>query len=224
MDIILLERIRNLGEMGELVRVKTGYARNFLLPKGKALRASKESKARFEVMRAELEEKSLQRKDKALEIAKTLEGQQFVVIRSASENDQLYGSVSPTDVVSLLKAASFSISRDQVQLDMRIKTLGLHQVIIQLHPEIETLIWINIARSEEEALLQKLRGAESAIHGPLEEPVLNEDEALAVLHDEEMPKETNDQDAHTPSESNEFDTVEGSESSQGDIEEEKSTP
>ena len=151
MEVILLERISKLGQMGEVVRVKDGFARNFLLPKGKALRATKDNRTKFESMRSHLETRNLELKGDAEKVAEKLDKQSFVVIRQASETGQLYGSVSPRDLVTIMSAGGFTVSRGQVALNTPIKTIGLHTVPIALHPEIEVAITINVARSAEEA-------------------------------------------------------------------------
>lgn len=151
MEVILLERVAKLGQMGETVRVKDGFARNFLLPKGKALRATKANKERFEGMRKELEAKNLENRSEAQKIADKLNGQTFAALRQASEAGQLYGSVSARDIADLVTAGGFSISRSQVALNVPIKTIGQHKVEIGLHPEVEVNVVIIVARSAEEA-------------------------------------------------------------------------
>ena len=154
MQIILLERIAKLGQMGDTVRVRDGYARNFLLPQGKALRANKSNLERFERERAQLEARNLERKTEAEAVASKLDGESLVMIRSAGETGQLYGSVSTRDVAEGLTAAGFSVGRGQVELRTPIKTIGLHSVMIQLHPEVEVSVSVNVARSEDEATRQ----------------------------------------------------------------------
>lgn len=151
MDIILLERVAKLGQMGETVRVKDGYARNFLLPQGKALRATKTNLAKFEAERAQLEARNLERKQEAESVASKLEGASYVIIRSAGETGQLYGSVAARDIAEAATAEGISVARGQVRLDRAIKTIGLHDVAIQLHPEVEVSVSINVARSPDEA-------------------------------------------------------------------------
>jgi large subunit ribosomal protein L9 len=151
MDVILLERVARLGQMGDTVKVKDGFARNFLLPKGKALRANEANKKKFEGQRAQLEARNLERKSEAQQIADTLDGKSFVAVRSAGETGQLYGSVSTRDIADLLTAEGFSIDRNQVELNHPIKTIGLTNVAIALHPEVEVTITLNIARSTDEA-------------------------------------------------------------------------
>ena len=154
MDVILLERVAKLGQMGDIVAVKDGYARNFLLPTGKALRANEANKAKFEAEKAQLEARNLETKKEAEALAATLDGQQFVVIRSASDSGALYGSVSLRDIAEVATAGGFSIDRKQVVLQGAIKELGLHNVTVVLHPEVEATITINVARSVEEAEIQ----------------------------------------------------------------------
>ena len=151
MEVILLERIARLGQMGEVVRVKDGFARNFLLPRGKALRATTENRSRFEAMKSELQARSQTLKTEASGVAEKLNGQSFTVLRQASEAGQLFGSVSPRDLVRLITEAGFSVNRNQIALNTPIKTVGQHTVPIALHPEIETSITVVVARNAEEA-------------------------------------------------------------------------
>lgn len=154
MDIVLLERVEKLGQMGEVVSVKDGYARNFLLPKRKALRATKANLARFEAERAQLEARNLELKKEAEAVAAKLDGQTFIAIRSASDAGSLYGSVNSRDIAELSTAGGFSIARNQIVLDKPVKELGLHDVRVILHPEVDVTITINVARSADEAELQ----------------------------------------------------------------------
>ncbi len=151
MDVILLERVAKLGQMGETVKVKDGYARNFLLPQGKALRANKANLAKFEAERAQLEARNLERKSEAEGVASTLDGATYVIIRSAGETGQLYGSVAARDIAEAATADGVSVARSQVRLERPIKSIGLHPVIVQLHPEVEVTVTMNVARSEDEA-------------------------------------------------------------------------
>jgi large subunit ribosomal protein L9 len=151
MDVILLERISRLGQMGETVKVKDGFARNFLLPQGKALRANEANKKKFEGQRAQLETRNLERKSEAQQIADQLDGKSFIVVRSAGETGQLYGSVSTRDISEIVTAEGFTVSRNQVELNQPIKTIGLTNVAIALHPEVEVTITLNIARTADEA-------------------------------------------------------------------------
>lgn len=154
MQVILLERIARLGQMGDTVRVRDGYARNYLLPQGKALRANKANLTRFESERAQLEARNLERKTEAEAVASKLDGEALVMIRSAGETGQLYGSVSTRDVAEGLTEGGFTIGRSQVELRTPIKTIGLHSVLIQLHPEVEVTVSVNVARSDDEAIRQ----------------------------------------------------------------------
>ena len=154
MKIILLERIAKLGQMGDEVTVKDGYARNFLLPKGKALRSTKANAARFEVERAQLEARNLERKTEAEAVAEKLNGNTYIAIRSAGETGQLYGSVAARDIAATLEENGFTVGRNQIELLAPIKTIGMHEVRIILHPEVDAGISINVARSEEEAKRQ----------------------------------------------------------------------
>lgn len=151
MEIILLERVAKLGQMGEVVRVRDGFARNYLLPLGKALRANKANLARFESQRAQLEARNLERKQEAEGVAAKLDGQSFVVVRSAGETGQLYGSVATRDIADVAGESGFTIERSQVRLDRPIKSIGLHTVVIALHPEVEVKVTVNVARSTDEA-------------------------------------------------------------------------
>jgi large subunit ribosomal protein L9 len=172
MDVILLERIAKLGQMGDKVRVRDGYARNFLLPMGKALRANDENRKRFESQRTQLEARNLERRGEAEAVAVKLDGQSFVVVRQAGETGQLYGSVSTRDLTEILDEAGFRVWRSQIDLTQPIKTIGLHKVPIALHPDVETSITVNVARSEDEAERQA-RG-EDLTGAPVEETEENE--------------------------------------------------
>ncbi|MVA99629.1 50S ribosomal protein L9 [Nitratireductor sp. CAU 1489] len=168
MEVILLERIARLGQMGDTVKVRDGYARNFLLPKGKALRANEANKKKFEGQRVQLEARDLERKSEAEKIAESLDGMSFIIVRAAGETGQLYGSVSPRDIADLLVNEGFTVNRNQIELNQPIKAIGLTNVIIALHPEVEVTVTMNIARSTDEAERQaageKLDSAE-AIYG-----------------------------------------------------------
>ena len=154
MDVILLERVAKLGQMGDVVSVKEGYARNFLLPQKKALRASDANIKAFEAQKAQLEARNLETKAEAEDLAGRLDGQQFIVIRSASDAGALYGSVTTRDAADAATEAGFSLDRKQVALIRPIKDLGLHSVSVVLHPEVSVEIQLNVARSPEEAELQ----------------------------------------------------------------------
>lgn len=151
MEVILLERISKLGQMGDVVRVRDGFARNFLLPRGKALRATADNRARFESMKAELQARNLEMKSGAEKQAAMLDGKSVTVLRQASESGQLFGSVSPRDIVGLLAAQGASINRSQVALNTPIKAIGQYKVPLTLHPEVETTISVIVARSADEA-------------------------------------------------------------------------
>ncbi|MCB1382918.1 MAG: 50S ribosomal protein L9 [Notoacmeibacter sp.] len=151
MEVILLERVAKLGHMGEVVKVKDGYARNYLLPLGKALRANSANKARFEAERAQLEARNNERKSEASTIASDLDGKTFVVVRAAGETGQLYGSVAARDISELLSAEGFTVGRSMVSLNTPIKSIGLTDVVIALHPEVEVTVTLNVARSADEA-------------------------------------------------------------------------
>ena len=151
MDVILLERIGKLGQMGEVVRVKDGFARNFLLPRGKALRATADNKKRFEEMKSELQAKNLEMKGEAGKLASTLDGKTYIVLRQASESVQLFGSVSTRDIAALLKTGGADVGRSQIVLNAPIKTIGQYKVPLALHPDVEVSITVTVARSEDEA-------------------------------------------------------------------------
>ncbi|MGV1014822.1 MAG: 50S ribosomal protein L9 [Methyloceanibacter sp.] len=154
MEVILLERIGRLGQMGDVVTVKDGFARNYLLPQGKALRATEANRARFETERAQLEARDLELKSEAEGVSAKLAGQSFIVIRQAGDTGQLYGSVSTRDIADAVSEGGFSIERRQVMLDRPIKSLGLHEIRISLHGEVEPRITVNVARSADEATRQ----------------------------------------------------------------------
>ena len=151
MEVILLERVGKLGQMGEVVRVKDGYARNFLLPQGKALRATKDNRGKFEGMKVQLEARNLEMKTEAEKISGKLNGKSFIVLRQASESGQLFGSVSARDIATLLVDGGFTVARNQVALHAPIKMIGMHTVPIALHPEVEVTVTINVARNADEA-------------------------------------------------------------------------
>jgi large subunit ribosomal protein L9 len=151
MEVILLERVAKLGQMGETVRVKDGFARNFLLPHGKALRATKENKERFEGMRMELETKNLENRGEAQKIADKLDGKSFTALRQASESGQLYGSVSARDIADLVTEGGFKVARSQIALHAPIKLIGSHKVEVLLHPEVNVNVTMIIARNADEA-------------------------------------------------------------------------
>lgn len=151
MEVILLERIRKLGQMGEVVTVKDGFARNFLLPQGKALRANEKNKAHFDEQRAELEARNLELKGEAEKVGEKISGETFIAIRQAGDTGQLYGSVSSRDIADTICENGVQIDRNQILLNRPIKVLGVHEVLVSLHPEVEVNVNINVARTEEEA-------------------------------------------------------------------------
>ncbi|WP_119391348.1 50S ribosomal protein L9 [Taklimakanibacter lacteus] len=176
MDVILLERIGKLGNMGEVVKVKDGYARNFLFPQHKALRATEANRAKFERDRAVLEAKSEERRKAAMGDSGKLEGKSFVILRQAGESGQLYGSVSTRDIAEAASTAGIPVSRNHVLLDTPIKTIGLYTVQIALHPELSVPVTLNVARSQDEADAQA-RG--EVLTGPVSERA----EALAAAEE-----------------------------------------
>ena len=190
MQVILLERIGRLGQMGDVVNVKNGYARNFLLPQKKALRATEENLARFETNRAQLEARDLELKKEAEAVAAKLKGKSFIVIRQAGDTGQLYGSVTPRDIAEIVTAGGFSIDRRQIVIDRPIKTLGIHATKVALHPEVIVNVSLNVARTEDEAERQA-RGEDVTMIRE-EAPTLEtfnpdavfEEEALAQQRDE----------------------------------------
>jgi large subunit ribosomal protein L9 len=187
MDVILLERIAKLGQMGDVVRVRDGYARNFLLPQGKALRSTEANRKRFESERSQLEARNLDRKKDAEAVAVKLDGQSFIVIRQAGETGQLYGSVSPRDLAEVMDKGGFKIDRNQVALNTPIKSIGLHPVTIQLHPEVEASVTVNVARSEDEAARQA-RGEDltTVVEEPAEEEL---EEAASDAAEADLPEQ-----------------------------------
>jgi large subunit ribosomal protein L9 len=158
MDVILLERVERLGQIGDVVKVKPGFARNFLLPKKKALRATEENKKRFEAQRAQIEANNLKRRQEAEKVSDKVDGLKVVIIRQASETGILFGSVSTRDIAEGVTKAGFTIDRAQVKLDKPIKTLGLHEVRVALHPEVIVKVTANVAKSEDEAAAQEKAG------------------------------------------------------------------
>jgi len=151
MEVILLERVAKLGQMGEVVKVRDGFARNFLLKRGKALRATAENRAKYDGMKAELEANNIQAKSEASKVAEKIDGKEIVIIRQAAESGQLFGSVSVRDIVDALARDSITVSRPQVWLDSPIKVIGQKKVTIAVHPEVETSITVYVARSADEA-------------------------------------------------------------------------
>jgi len=151
MEVILLERVGRLGQMGDVVRVKDGFARNYLLPKGKALRATADNRSRFETMKVDLEARNLEQKAEAAKVGEKLNGQSVTVIRQAAEGGQLYGSVSPRDLVAVIAEKGFALNRSQIALNAPIKSIGQHKVPVTLHPEVEVAVNVIVARSADEA-------------------------------------------------------------------------
>lgn len=151
MEVILLERVNKLGQMGEVVKVRDGYARNFLLKRGKALRATADNRSKYDGMKAELEARNLQAKGEASKVAEKIKDKNIIVIRQASEAGQLFGSVTVRDIVMAFEADGVHLDRPQVQLDAPIKTIGKHTVIVAVHPEVEVEITVTVARSQDEA-------------------------------------------------------------------------
>ncbi|MDP6352562.1 MAG: 50S ribosomal protein L9 [Alphaproteobacteria bacterium] len=180
MEVILLERIDRLGQMGDVVKVKDGYARNFLLPRKKALRANKESLERFEAERVQLEATNLERRKEAEAVADKFEGLSVVMVRQAGDTGQLYGSVTARDIATAVTGAGFTIENRQVVMNRVIKTLGLYAIPVKLHPEVTVEITANVARSEEEAKLQA-RGIDVTDVDREEAPVGAEAEAPAEV-------------------------------------------
>jgi large subunit ribosomal protein L9 len=177
MDVILLERIPRLGQMGEVVKVRNGFARNYLLPQKKALRATEANRQIFESQRAQLEARNLELRSEAEKVADTLNGQSIVLIRQASERGQLYGSVSSRDIAEALTETGFSVMRTQIVLNSPIKSLGIAEVPVRLHPEVEVAVSVNVARSAEEAERQA-RGEDVTIEPADEDEVVEEPEAF----------------------------------------------
>lgn len=199
MEVILLERVARLGQMGEVVRVKDGFARNFLLPHGKALRATEANRSRFEAMKSDLQARSLALKGEAAGVAEKLNGKSFTVLRQASESGQLFGSVSPRDLVRLITEAGFPINRNQIALNAPIKAIGQHSVPLVLHPEIETAITVIVARNNDEAT--RIARGEDATQ-LREEPSEEEAAALAAeaFFEPEVAESRREQEDEAPAE------------------------
>jgi large subunit ribosomal protein L9 len=189
MQVILLERIGRLGQMGDVVTVKDGFARNFLLPQGKALRATEANRKRFERERAQLEARDLELKGEAQAVAAKLDRQSFIVIRQAGDTGQLYGSVSTRDIADAVTEGGFTVERRQVMLDRPIKSLGLHQLRVQLHAEVEPHITVNVARSADEAAKQARGEDVSRAATEAEEDAEAAKRAAAALFEEGAPAE-----------------------------------
>ena len=203
MQVILLERVAKLGQMGEIVDVKPGYARNFLLPQGKAMTASKANVAGYEARKAQLEAQNLETKKEADAMADKLGGQQFIVIRSASDAGALYGSVTTRDAAEAATDEGFTLDRKQIALTAPIKVLGLHDLTVTLHPEVNCTITLNVARSEEEAALQasgksiQELSAEAEAEAEFEIAELFDDIGSAAL-DDDMPQSADEGPIATP--------------------------
>ncbi len=193
MQVILLERIGRLGQMGEVVTVKDGYARNYLLPQGKALRATKANMENFDQQRVTLEAHNLERKTEADAVAVKVDGQTFIVIRQAGDSGQLYGSVSTRDIASNITEAGIEVARQQVRLDRPIKILGLHPVRVALHPEVEITVTVNVARTPEEAKRQA-RGED--VSAQSDEPFDESEDAIGVeevFEDQDLAREVEEE-------------------------------
>ena len=191
MEVVLLQRVEKLGQMGDVVKVRDGFGRNFLLPQGKALRATKANLARFEAERVQLEARNLELRKEAEAVAAKLDGQAFVVIRQASDSGALYGSVSNRDIAEAATEGGFSVERGQVTLDRPIKDLGLHKVRVVLHPEVSCHVTVNVARSQDEAELQ-------AQGKTIAELRAEEDAAEQAEFDVQRLLETADDEEHAP--------------------------
>jgi large subunit ribosomal protein L9 len=186
MEIVLLERVEKLGQMGDVVRVKDGYARNFLLPQQKALRATAANLKRFENERAQLETRNLEAKKEAEAVAAKLDGSSFIVIRSASEAGSLYGSVTARDAAEAATEGGFSVEKRQIVLDKPVKELGLHEMRVILHPEVSAKITINVARSAEEAEIQA--EGKSVAEMRAEQEAAEEFDVAELFEDESSPE------------------------------------
>jgi large subunit ribosomal protein L9 len=184
MQVILLERVEKLGQMGDEVRVKNGFARNYLLPKKKALRATKANREYFLTQKSQLEARNLERKSEAEKVAKTLDGKTFMLLRQAGDRGQLYGSVSPRDISDVITEGGFSISRTQVPLDQAIKAIGLIKIAVVLHPEVRVHVTLNVARTEDEAERQARGEDVLAEQTPQEEAAVEAKVAAEAMFEE----------------------------------------
>ena len=190
MDVILLERVENLGQMGDVVKVKAGYARNYLLPKKKALRATELNRKQFEAQRTQLEATNLDRRKEAEAVATKVDGISVILVRQAGEGGQLYGSVGTRDIAQAVVDSGVSVARRQVMLDRPIKAVGIHDVRVSLHPEVSVTVHVNVARTQEEAEIQARTGR--AVVGPedeerrSEEARLNAEKALAEVFEKPL--------------------------------------
>jgi large subunit ribosomal protein L9 len=187
MQVVLLERVEKLGQIGDVVKVKDGFARNYLLPKKKALRATKSNLEYFETQRAQLEGRNLEQRKEAEQVAKKLQGKSFTMLRQAGDRGHLYGSVSPRDIADVVTAGGFSIARGQVPLDKAIKAIGLHEVFVVLHPEVRVPVTINVARTDDEAERQT-RGEDVLAEAPEEEEAAPAPVAQALFEEGAGPK------------------------------------
>jgi large subunit ribosomal protein L9 len=210
MEIILLERVENLGQMGDLVTVKPGYARNFLLPEGKAIRATAENRAKFDADRAQLEAENLAKRGEAEKVAEKMEGLTVQLIRAASEMGQLYGSASSRDIAEAITASGFTVAKTQVDLNNAIKTLGLFPVRVVLHPEVALEVTVNIARSADEAAEQQRLGR--AIISDIAEREREEAAAAAKEAAERVAAQEDEDDADTTNSDAEANDAEATES------------
>ena len=209
MEIILLERVENLGQMGDLVTVKPGYARNFLLPKGKAIRATAENRAKFDADRAQLEAENLAKRGEAEKVAEKMEGLTVQLIRAASEMGQLYGSATSRDIAEAITNAGFTVAKTQVDLNNAIKTLGLFEVRVVLHPEVSLDLTVNIARSADEAAEQQRLGR--AIISDIAEREREEAAAAAKEAAERVAAQDDEDDADTTNSEAEADAADATE-------------
>jgi large subunit ribosomal protein L9 len=203
MEVILLERIAKLGQMGDVVRVKDGFARNYLLPKGKALRASDANRSRFEGMKVDLEARNLEQRGEAEKIAEKLNGQSLTVLRQAAEGGQLYGSVTPRDLVGLINEKGFAVERSQIVLNTPIKMIGMYKVPVSLHPEVEVTVSLAVARSADEAerlkrgediTINREEAEEAAAAAAAAAEAFFEPEAIDALHAEDAGAEPSGED------------------------------
>lgn len=187
MEVVLLQRVPHLGQMGDVVRVKDGFGRNYLLPQGMALRATKANLSKFEAQRAQLEARNLELKQEAGAVAAKLDGQSFVVIRQASDGGALYGSVTTRDIAEAATAGGFTVERTQIVLDRPIKELGLHPVSVVLHPEVSAKVTVNVARSQEEAEIQASGKSIAELRAEAEAAEQAEFDVQQLFDDEEAP-------------------------------------
>jgi large subunit ribosomal protein L9 len=203
MEVILLERVAKLGQMGDVVRVKDGFARNYLLPKGKALRASDANRSRFEGMKVDLEARNLEQRGEAEKIAERLNGQSLTVLRQAAEGGQLYGSVTPRDLVGLITEKGFQVERSQIVLNTPIKMIGMYKVPVSLHPEVEVTVSLTVARSADEAerlkrgediTINRDDAEEAAAAAAAAAEAFLEPEAIEALHAKDAEAEASEED------------------------------